>query len=334
MKKNIFSFFKKNKKASKISSIVLIVALVLIALVSFSGKSLKTISEKEAREVATNFINSYLMEPGAKAFITEVSQEYGLYKFEVDILSGKVESYLSKDGKFFFPQALNVEEINSEEGQEGAQTTPKTEVSNKTEKPVVELFVMSHCPYGTQVEKGILPVVEALGDDIDFRLMFNDYAMHGEKELVEQMNQECIMNEQEDVFYDYLACFLEDGDSDSCIEKTNVDKSALVSCVDDLEEEHNIIADFNNKVDFQGNYPSFKLYEKENNKYNVAGSPTLIINEENISSRRDPASLLYAICSAFVTQPDACYSNLSTQEPVPGFGTATSNGNSSDVNCE
>ena len=163
MKKNPFLFFKKNKKASQITSIVLALALVLIALIAFSGKNIKIVSEKEAREIATNFINDYLMEPGTKAFITDVSEEYGLYKFEVDILSGNVESYLSKDGKFFFPQALNVEDINSDSVQEDS-TAPKAEVSNKTEKPVVELFVMSHCPFGTQIEKGILPVVKALGE--------------------------------------------------------------------------------------------------------------------------------------------------------------------------
>lgn len=332
MMKNPFLFFKKNKKTSKITSIVLVVALVLIALISFSGKNIKTISEKEAREVATNFINTYLMDPGAKAFITDVSQEYGLYKFEVDILTGKVESYLSKDGKFFFPQALNVEEINSEKSPE-ENSTPKTEVSNKTEKPVVELFVMSHCPYGTQVEKGILPAIEALGDTVDFRLMFNNYAMHGEKELIEQMNQTCLMNEQGDIFNDYLGCFLASQDSEACLKEVNANTSDLKTCFNNLEKENKIIANFKNKVDFQGNYPSFKLFEEENNKYKVGGSPTLIINEEEVSPARDSASLLYTICSAFVTQPDACFSNLSSAKPAPGFGTATTN-NSSDANCE
>ena len=36
----------------------------------------------------------------------------------------------------------------------------------KKEKPEVELFVMSHCPFGTQIEKGMLPVARLLGDKI------------------------------------------------------------------------------------------------------------------------------------------------------------------------
>ncbi|MBU3941884.1 MAG: hypothetical protein KKF74_03150, partial [Nanoarchaeota archaeon] len=47
----------------------------------------------------------------------------------------------------------------------------------KKDKPEVELFVMSHCPYGTQIEKGMLPVARLLGDKIDFNIRFCSYAM-------------------------------------------------------------------------------------------------------------------------------------------------------------
>lgn len=333
MMKNPFLYFKKNEKTTKITSVVLVIALILIALISFSGKKIKTIGETEAKEVATTFINTYLMDSGSKASITDVAEEYGLYKLEVDILSGKVESYLTKDGKLFFPQAINIEEMNSQEKNDVA-ASPKTEVTNKTDKPVVELFVMSHCPYGTQMEKGILPVVRALGDSIDFRLMFNDYAMHAEPELTEQMNQYCLMNEQSSLYYDYLECFLVAGDSKTCLAEVKADTKALNSCFDKLEKENKIIANFKNKVGFQGNYPSFNLFTEENNKYNVGGSPTLVINEESISSSRDSNSLLYTICSAFVTPPDACFSAvLPSAAPAPGFGTGTAN-SSSDASCD
>lgn len=55
---------------------------------------------------------------------------------------------------------------------------------------------MSHCPYGLQMEKGIIPVVETLGDSIDFQVKFCDYAMHGQTELDEQVLQYCIMKEK------------------------------------------------------------------------------------------------------------------------------------------
>jgi len=48
---------------------------------------------------------------------------------------------------------------------------------------------MSYCPYGTQIEKGILPVINALGNKIKFSLKFVDYAMHGKKEIDENSRQ-------------------------------------------------------------------------------------------------------------------------------------------------
>ena len=70
----------------------------------------------------------------------------------------------------------------------------------KADKPKVELFVMSHCPYGTQAEKGMIPVVELLKDKISFEVKFVDYAMHGKKELDEQLRQYCIQKEQKAKF--------------------------------------------------------------------------------------------------------------------------------------
>jgi len=58
--------------------------------------------------------------------------------------------------------------------------------------PRVELFVMSHCPYGLQVEKAILPAVKLLGDRIKFNVRFCNYAMHGKAEIDEELLQYCI----------------------------------------------------------------------------------------------------------------------------------------------
>lgn len=334
MKNPFSSFFKKDDPSSKITPIILVIILIIIGFISFAPSMKKTISKEKATTIAQDFINAYLMEPGSKASVINIEEEYGLYKMEIDILTTTVESYLSKDGKLFFPQALNVEEISSDETAGGnTQTAPLAEVTNKTDKPVVELFVMSHCPYGTQMEKGILPVVKTLGDTIDFQLKFNSYAMHGEVEIVEQMNQHCIMEEQPEVFVDYLECFLVAGDSESCLTSAKVNTNKLTSCYNNLEKENNIVADFENRVGYQGNYPGFNLHEEDNTKYGVGGSPTLVINGQTISASRDSASLLYTICSAFNTQPDSCFETLSNLAPAPGFGTGTTSSNAT-VECQ
>jgi protein-disulfide isomerase len=336
MNKTIKSLFSKDKFIRITLPVILVIILAIIGLFSFNSQN-KNLSMEEAKEKAEKFVNDFLLQSGNKANIKEITSEYGLYKLKIDITDSVVDSYISKDGKLFFPQALDIDDIRGKaNGQDGGTNTnqaPAATVSKKSAKPKVELFVMSYCPYGTQIEKGMLPVVEALGDKIDFSLKFCDYAMHGEKEIVENTNQYCIQQEQPDKFASYLSCFLESSDSASCLDKVGVDKKKLSSCYEKTDKKFSIIQNFKDKKGYKGSYPGYDVFKDDNEKYNVGGSPTLIINGEEISSARDAASLLATICSAFEEQPDACKASLSSATPAPGFGTGTTAGGSA-ANCE
>lgn len=281
----------------------------------------KVLSMEEATAKADEFINNNLMPAGQKATIKEVVEEYGLYKIVVDAGSGQdINSYMTKDGKTFFPQAMDIEEIESA-SVGGDEQGPVSEVTNKKDKPKVELFVMSHCPYGTQIEKGILPVLETLGDKIDFELKFCSYAMHDKKELDEQLRQYCIQKEQPDKFLSYLKCFLEDDNYERCLKEVNINTTNLNSCVTAADKEFKVTELYNDKSTWSGGrYPLFNVYKNDNTKYGVQGSPTLVINGERISSDRDAASLLSTICSGFNSQPEECQTELSAVTPAPGFG--------------
>jgi len=304
--------------------IILIAILAIIGFTTFGGSRTKTVKPEEAKQIAENFINDFLMMPGSKAQVTEIIEEYNLYKLTVDITSDIVESYLSKDGKVFFPQAFNIEEMQAEAGITETDAPPAVDIP-KNAKPNVELFVMSHCPYGVQIEKGILPVVNLLGDKIDFELKFVDYAMRAETELNEQMIQYCIQKEQNDKFLSYLECFVDDGDTNRCLTAANIEQANLDSCVETVDNEFKITENFNNNVGFQGSFPSFNIHKTENDKYGVTGSPTLVINGTSVQSGRSAASLLATICSAFDVAPEECNASLPSETPSPGFGAGTTN---------
>lgn len=294
----------------------------------------KTLSKSEAIAQTEDFINTFLIDDG-RARVKEIVSEYGLYKMSVDITTEVVESYITKDGRLFFPQAFDISEIYSDfYDLEGGSSQPVAMVSNKSDRPSVELFVMSHCPYGTQMEKGILPVVETLGDKIDFEIKFTSYAMRGEVELVEQINQHCIKEEQGDKYLDYLACFLADGDHDGCVAEAKVNATALATCYNQTDQEYQIMDNFRNKIGFQGNYPSFDIYAEDNALYGVSGSPTLVINGQSIQTSRDSASLLATICSAFNEAPEECATILSNASPSAGFGYNVGAAMPIDVSCE
>jgi hypothetical protein len=264
---------------------------------------------------AFSYIKNYLA-PGMEIAVNKIDDLIkSFYRFEVMTSSGIVPTYVSIDGKLLVLQEVDLTKIPA-----NSQNTAAVEMK-KSDKPQVELFVMSHCPYGTQIEKGIIPVVEALGDKIDFQLKFCSYSMHDEKELKEELNQYCIQKEQKDKLLTYLKCFLKDENSSaSCMISAKIDDAKLQSCISTTEKEYKVLDNFKNKTGWTGQFPGFDVFKADNEKYGVQGSPALVINGSQVLSNRDSNSLLSSICSAFNNAPEACRSNLSSETPAPGFG--------------
>jgi glutaredoxin len=316
-----------------------IIIMGLVAVLITSGCSLtqnkaKPLSLEEVKVKAADFINNNLMQAGQEVSIKEITEENGLYKIIVNMPNGQeITSYMTKDGKKFFPQVMDIAEIEqkTKEKKEKQAQAEEDSRSNlpKTEQPKVELFVMSYCPYGTQIEKGILPVLEKLGNKIDFQLKFCDYAMHGKKELDENLRQYCIQKEEPQKLFSYLRCFLDKGESDECLKTVDIDQAKLNNCVKAADKEYKVTEMYNDKSTWSnGRFPRFNVFAADNNKYNVKGSPTLVINGKQISSRRDPNSLLETICASFKNQPEECQATLSNQAPSPGFGFKAGGSNS------
>ncbi|MFA5080657.1 MAG: peptidoglycan-binding domain-containing protein [Candidatus Paceibacterota bacterium] len=265
---------------------------------------------------AIDYINKYLAQ-GITVTLGKIDNNvYPFYKFEAMSNGSPVTVYASTDGKKMMFQEVDISKEPT------ITATTSTEIK-KSDKPTVELFVMSHCPYGTQIEKGIIPVIEALGEKIDFSLKFCNYAMHGESELKEELNQYCIQKEQKDKLLPYLKCFLKEGKSEECIVSAGIDKTKLTTCTANAEKEFNVMANFKDNKDYIGDFPSFNIFKADNEKYGVQGSPTLIINGVQVQSNRDSNSLLKSICSAFNSNPDICSKNISSEAPAVGFGTGT-----------
>jgi len=197
----------------------------------------------------------------------------------------------------------------------------------------VELFVMSHCPFGTQAEKGILPAIQALGSNVDFKLRFVDYVMHGKPEIDEQLVQHCIQEEQPTKLIPYLNCFLEAGDGTGCLNSLNIN---VDSCVAATDAEFNVTNLFNDQSTWlSGYYPLFPVDDALNEQYKVQsadgrwGSPQIVINGVLTQVYpRSPQSYLTAICEAFTNAPSACNQALSNVNPSSGFGFSGSGSNS------
>ncbi len=282
-------------------------ALVLILLISNLGVMTGgfitggAIGVNEAGEKLLNFYQARGVEGLS---LDSVEEESGLYKINFDYQGSIIPIYMTKDGKYLLAGNLNPIDF---------EASPQSQDIPKSDKPKVELFVMTHCPYGTQAEKGIIPTIKALGDTIDAKIRFVHYFMH-DPEKEETPRQVCIREEQSEKYYAYLECFLEDGDSDRCLTEAGIDKNKLDSCI---------------KNNAEGYYAADSELSKG---YGVGGSPTLVINGQIVDSGRDSQSFLDTICSAFNNAPKECEQELSSTTPSPGFGYGE--GSDTGASCE
>lgn len=187
----------------------------------------------------------------------------------------------------------------------------------KTDRPVANAFVMSYCPYGTQFMKAYVPVMELLGEKADVVLNFVHYLMHGEKEMTENNNLYCIQKEQGEKLTEYMRCFLEKEDSETCMSETGIDQEIHSECLQSLEDEFDVTNVFQNSED---RYPSYPVDAELAAQYGVGGSPSFFINGVTVGVNRSPEAIKDAICSAFNNPPEECETELSSEAAAPGFG--------------
>lgn len=316
------NYFNKVRANPWMASTI-VLGLVLILVLAF-GTGQRSISADAAGEKVISYLNSNPAIAGDVSLVSTEKQGQ-FYEVMLNYQGQQVPVYATLDGEFLVGNPVALDETTDTTQTTDSQTQTQVDTTiPKTDKPKVELFVMSYCPFGTQEEKGILPVVRTLGDKIDFEIKFVDYAMHGEDEVWENTRQYCIQSEQNDKYLDYLQCFLEAGDSDGCLASTGVNKAKLDACVKKTDTKFEITKNFQDQSKWlSGRYPQYNTHKTENEQYGVQGSPTLVINGKQASSGRDPASLLGTICGAFNTAPEECSTELASASPSPGFGWST-----------
>jgi len=304
----------------------LMLSLILTGCIKKAEKPV-VLGVEEIKVKMADFVNKNLMQPGSEVTVKEVTEEGELYKIIVAMSNGQdITSYATKDGEKIYTQVFVLDEYEKKAEEAKADApAPEAEATvadvPKAEMPKVELFVMSHCPYGTQIEKGILPVLETLGDKLDFELKFCDYAMHGEKELDEQLNQYCLQKNEPEKLLAYLKCFLSADEGEKCLAEVKANSSKLKACVAETDEEFKVKSLFADQSTWKsGRFPQFNVFKADTDKYGISGSPSIVINGKKVSTGRDSAGLLKAICAGYETQPEECAKVLSADAPTPGFG--------------
>ncbi|MFH7880614.1 MAG: hypothetical protein QXI09_01230 [Candidatus Aenigmatarchaeota archaeon] len=316
---------------------ILTFVFILLFLVSFyfnitgfylKGGAISAYPSKEKiMKDVEEFLNNYLVQPGTRAEVLNITDKGSYYEIMTLYQGNYIPIYISKDGKVWFSNVIEIEEFKKTISSQRERATQTQEVPKK-DKPEFKVFIMSYCPFGIQAVKALLPVMKLLGDKADISIHFVNYIMHGEKEVWENLRQYCIQKEQKDKFYDYMLCFVQSGDYEKCIKEANVDVEKLDYCISSLDKKYNITEILKDKSTWlNGVYPPFPVEDELNKKYNVGGSPTIIINDVEVRLSRSPEEFKKAICNAFVNPPKECEEKLSTEIASPGIGPLTGGAN-------
>ena len=331
-----FSFMKNKKQTAAVAGVFFAVGFLISWFASppMTAQIIGTESLVDIDDVGQDtidYINTNLLRDGFTAALREITEKEGMFEASVDVIQDgqetgqNVKFYISGSGQLLF---FN-EPVDMTVAIEPPPETQDTGVP-KSDKPVVNVFVMSYCPYGLQMEKAMIPVMELLGGVADINLDYVQYLMHGEREMVQNNYQHCIEKDQPDKFVEYLTCFVQSDDHAKCMTEAGVDSAGLDSCLADLEDEFDVTNVFKSSEE---RYPPYPVDAVLAAQYGVGGSPTLVINGQTVQVNRSPEAIKQAICSAFNTQPEECSTVLSSEGAAAGIGPLSGGNSDSTAQC-
>ena len=160
--------------------------------------------------------------------------------------------------------------------------------------PKLEMYVMSQCPYGTQVVDAVAAARNELGASaIDLDIQFigkgaGDQlsSMHGPSEVAGNIAQLCAMELAPDTYLDMLVCQNKnmrtvDTNWKECAPKANIDVDALGKCIEGSRGKELLTASFAN-AQARG----------------AQSSPTIFLGGKPYAGGRKPRDFMRAVCDA------------------------------------
>ena len=164
----------------------------------------------------------------------------------------------------------------------------------------LDFYVMSQCPYGTQVEDAINPVLDKLGNCIDFNLNFistenpdgSFRSLHGEPETQGNIVQLCAAKYNPNKYMGMIVCQNKDARAipdnwESCAKENDLNVEKIRACYEG-EEGKQLLSE------------NIKLAKA----VGATGSPTIYLNDERYSGGRDTLSFQRAVCNNLGGHPE------------------------------
>ena len=314
------SVFCKSTVVAIIGIAVVIVILLVLGFTQNMPGLGAVVSPQSCADKTLTYINNNLVSPGTSATLASVTEKLGIYEMQISYGGRDMMIFTTRDCSSLFTSRIDMT------GTAGSVTATAQPAAPpiKTERPVVDLYVMAFCPGGTYAGNVMKPVAALLGSKADIRVRYLTYStgttvasvqsLHGMSEVKEDLRQVCILKKNPEKFWDYLGkfndvCYPQYQNAallDSCrvnvTMAVGIDSKTIETCASGEEGLALLRAD-----------------EALSYKDGASSSPTLLINGQEYRGTRTPDAYKQAICDRFVTPPAECSTIL-----PPMSGTAVS----------
>jgi len=165
--------------------ILIVIAILIIALVAYfnqpgKGQDIQVLSSQEVSDKVIDFINKEILQGKSTASLIEAVESSGLYKikFKLEGQENEIDVYASLDGELFFPEAIELAEVE-EEPKESEKPVQKgttvgnfivndEEVCHENGKPIIYFFGSERCGYCKWEHPIVEKVALKFGDEISF----------------------------------------------------------------------------------------------------------------------------------------------------------------------
>lgn len=303
-----------------VAGAILVVCVILFVTTYQGSASASAVPVDACGERTLAYVNGNLVSAGTAATLVSADETHGIYRVTVSYQGNSIPLYTTRDCDLLFMESRDMTAAPAA----SATVAPSPAATPvKTERPVVELYVMSFCPYGKQAETAMKPVADLLGAKADIRVLYiakvggttadSVQSLHGPVEAQEDLRQACIAKYFPGKFWAYVsgfnsACFalsgnasLAAGCSRNLTASLGIGQAKIDACSAGSEGIALLSAD---EAAAAGN--------------RATASPTLLINGVRYSGARAPEAYKQAICGSFTTPPPECQTALSSQQVSAG----------------
>ena len=322
----------QSKKAKPVNfSLYLVIVILLVAAFFIFQKISSGDVSKMQTVTIPNVVKKVLGSDTAKIGVSNLKKVSGVYEFDLTINGQKYHSFISNDGKILFPSGQKMEELKTQTTQTETKKLTCQDVT-KSKTPSLTAFVVSQCPFGLQMQRVFNKAITEqpeLGSYLNVKYIGSIesgkiVSMHGDKEAQENLKQICIREEQKEKYWPYIACYMQEGKSDECNTTVGIDTVQLSVCVSDTNRGLKYA-----KADFD-----------LANRFQVSGSPSLLMNNKQIVSEFDfggrvPNAIKQVVCCGSSEKAGFCNSDISKDEVASSFSLtgASASENSSAASC-